>query len=508
MKKYETTLNGPSFEIEPLCLYELFERCAEKLPNNIALVFQQDHLSYKSLNENANKLAHVLLEMGFSEKTRIGIYFTKSIEMVIAIIAINKIGATYIPLDPNFPSNRLKAIIEDSTPACILVNTKINFPLSKDTCEIIEYSYKNEKWSHFDSTNPKEGSFFNNPIYILYTSGSTGNPKGIEQVNRASSNLIQWQNRCMGIDFKKPVLQFTSICFDVSLQEIFSPLSQGGTVIIAGDEERLDVERLLCLIKRYDISTAFLSVSTFLNFFHDIKLLEKIPNCLTDVITAGEQIIVNDSVRTFLSNRPNFRLHNHYGPSEALVITSHIYSYSLNNIVNRPPVGKPIQNVKIKIVPSNKSSETNRKKGEIWVSGICLAKGYINLDDITNKNFINYEKDRWYKTGDIVRLDQKEDIEFLCRTDDQIKIDGKLVELSEIEKIFSLYSKIHEFIIKAFNSENNKVVVGYYTSSERIDSKDLRNHFRDYLPDYMTPTHFINRFNKTSSPFQSPQCYI
>lgn len=495
MKNENLILEGSKSLIEKLCIFELFEKAAEVYPDRSALIFENETLTYCEVNEKANRLANHLKSRGYKHGDRIGIYTAKSLEMVLAIIAVNKLGGTYVPLDPNFPGKRLADIIEDSRPVAIIINKKLSFSLPVQ-CEMIFYTHQDKKWGGYSSKNLNSGYFFNDPIYILYTSGSTGKPKGIEQVNRASSNLVQWQNQLMGIDFTKPVLQFTSICFDVSIQEIFSALSQGGTVIIANDEERLDVRMLFNLIETHQISTAFLSVSTFLNFFSEKETLEEIPASLLNVITAGEQIVVNQVLNDFLKSRPSFTLHNHYGPSEGLVVSSYIYSHSRKNILNRPPVGTPIQNVKLRLAPID---TINTEAGEVWVNGICLADKYINLKQMTDKHFVFWENERWYRTGDVAKINENGEIEFLGRIDDQIKIDGKLVEISEVEKVFSLFEGVNEFAIKAFDKDNNKILVGYYTSNKKIDLQDLRKHFTARLPSYMTPSLFerLPKFQKT-----------
>lgn len=495
MKENGVILEGPQVRIEELCIYELFEKEAEVYPDRPALIFENKTLTYGEVNEKANRLANHLKSRGYKHGDRIGIYITRSLEMVLAIIAVNKLGGAYVPLDPNFPEKRLADIIEDSQPAAIIINKEFSFSLPVQ-CELIFYTHQDKKWTDYSSKNLNAGYFFNDPIYILYTSGSTGKPKGIEQVNRASSNLVQWQNQFMGIDFTKPVLQFTSICFDVSIQEVFSALSQGGTVIIANDEERLDVRMLLNLIEMHQISTAFLSVSTFLNFFSEKETFEEIPASLLNVVTAGEQIIVNQVLNDFLKSRPSFTLHNHYGPSEGLVVSSYIYSHSRKNVLNRPPVGTPVQNVKLRLTPID---TLNNEAGEVWVNGICLADQYVNLKEMTDKHFVFWEGDRWYRTGDIAKLDEKGQIEFLGRIDDQIKIDGKLVEISEVEKVFSLFEGVNEFAIKAFDKDNNKILVGYYAANKEIDLQDLRQHFTARLPSYMTPSLFarLPKFQKT-----------
>ncbi|OME44370.1 non-ribosomal peptide synthetase, partial [Paenibacillus odorifer] len=291
---------------------------------------------------------------------------------------------------------------------------------------------------------PENQATGENLAYVIYTSGSTGQPKGVGMPQKALFNLLAWQVKNLECSRQKRTLQFASISFDVAFQEIFSALGNGGTLVLVSEEERMEVSRLVRVIKRFEIERLFFPV-VFLNKFadycnNDVREIKMVK----EIIVAGEQLKMLPGLQKLMRNVPELKIYNHYGPSETHVVTS----YEINNgnyqNYDLPPIGKPIDNVKLYILDKNMKMVPVGISGELYIGGICLSKGYYKRESFTKERFItnpfistSFNDSFLYRTGDSVRYLANGEIEYIGRIDNQVKIRGYRIELGEVEAVLS-----------------------------------------------------------------------
>jgi amino acid adenylation domain-containing protein len=493
---------------------QIFEEQAEKTPNNLAVIFDNKYLTYRELNEKANQLAHTIRKeysklTGEEVKsdTLIGIYIDRSIEMIISILAILKSGAAYVPFDLHDPEERLKFKINDSGARLIL--TALNnvydlvflmredaFPMSIDT-------YWN-KIEEAPVTNPEPISKPTDLAYVIYTSGSTGKPKGVMQLHRTVTNLIYYQKNKCNIDFLSNILQFTSVTFDVSVQEIFSTFFSGGTLYLVTEKIRKNILLLIDFIISQRINILFCPPAILNMIFNTKELTEKFyASSLKHIIAAGDKLVIGDNLKEILETE-KICLHNHYGPTESHVTTAFTIKPDKACRWVYPPIGSAVSNHKLYVLDKKLRPLPVGIPGELYIGGDGLARGYFNRPELTNERFIKNpfasEKEKnskLYKTGDIVKWLEMEDgnLEYLERNDFQVKIRGFRIEMGEIESKLLSYPLIKECTVTVYENRiiNVKQLAAYYViqKNETIPVESLKKYLGKILPYYMIPTYFI-----------------
>ncbi|MGB7604589.1 MAG: amino acid adenylation domain-containing protein, partial [Lutisporaceae bacterium] len=473
-------------------IHELFEEQVIKTPDKIALVFGDKSLTYKELNEKSNRLGRALREKGVKQESIVGIMVERSLEMIIGIMGILKAGGAYLPIDPEYPVDRIKYILEDSKAKLLLTQSKYINKL-KFAGEILnldsEQCYKNE------GDNLKNVNSPENLAYIIYTSGSTGNPKGVMIEHGSTVNTLTEMERNYPLGEKDVYLLKTSYTFDVSVTEIFGWFVGKGKLAILKAGEEKDIYGILNAIGKYEV-THINFVPSMLNLFLEVleeKNIDK-TNSLKYVFAAGEALI-KETVNRFHSLVKTARLENIYGPTET---TIYVTKYSLNNYNNDTkniPIGKPLSNIKAYIINENGNLQPVGVQGELCFSGVGLARGYLNKPELTAEKFIENPFDhgeRIYKTGDLARWQPDGNIEFLGRIDHQVKIRGFRIELGEIESQLLKYEGISEVIVIAKeDNSGNKYLCGYICGEREYSISELREHLAKELPEYMIPSYFI-----------------
>ncbi|MGB7293946.1 MAG: amino acid adenylation domain-containing protein, partial [Thermodesulfobacteriota bacterium] len=430
------------------CIQELFEVQAEKTPQNIAVLFEGKQLTYKELNERANRLANFLTEKGVKPEALVGICIERSLDMIIGVLGILKAGAAYVPLDPTHPKERLAFMIDDAKVSVILTQSRLTDRLPENVVRsshdgIRGIIYLDIDWGTISTkrkNNPKSGVKPFNLAYVIYTSGTTGPSKGVMVEHRSIVNVVTSFVREYDLSMDDRILQQTSLSFDVSVNEIFPILSTGGAVVLPKSEEILDFEKLARLISESDV-TIFGAVPSVLARFNAIS--QELPKVRL-ILSGGEALSFSD-----VDNLLEFtRVTNGYGPTETTVCAS---SYDLvsHDTATRVtiPIGKPLQNLQIYIVDQNLRCVPIGCPGELCIAGVGLARGYLNAPDLTSKKFVpNPFKpgERLYRTGDLARWLPNGIIEFLGRKDRQIKIRGFRIELGEIEATIGQHPGIQE----------------------------------------------------------------
>ena len=474
-------------------IHQLFEEQAAKTPDNVAVVYENMELTYSMLNARANQLAALLRNEGVKPGVIVGIMVNRSLELVIGILAILKAGGAYLPIDPGYPEERIRYMLEDSGMKLLLTSTA----LKRREC-FNNTIYINEYFSGFNdsasSSNLANMNKSGDLLYVVYTSGSTGQPKGVMLEHRNMVNLIYFQYTRTGINFKERTMQFASMSFDVCSQEIFSALLTGGTLTILSDRDKNRVSSMCAFVREQNISIMFLPTAFFKFLASQKDYLELIPESVKHIIVAGEKLTLNEYAKDFFKNR-NISLHNHYGPAETHVVTT--YSMNKNTMMRDIPyIGKPISNTQIYILDSLLHVQPIGVYGEIYIAGDNVGRGYANKTDLTKKRFKTIEigktKIRCYQTGDVGRWIHDGNIEFLGRNDNQVKIRGYRVELEEVEKCILKYAGIRECVVITRKFPNgNTDLVAYFTSDEGVDTDSLKSTLKKHLPIYMIPKYYM-----------------
>lgn len=465
---------------EDQTIVHLFEEQAENKPKNIALVFDQRKMTYDELNTKANQIARRLRAEGVKRNGIVGIIADKSFEMIMGVLGILKAGAGYLPIDCKSPQERITSIVEDSKLKIIL--TQKHHIKQVNLCDTIIDLDKPDLYK-IDSSNLEPINSPEDLLYVIYTSGSTGKPKGVMIEHRNIVSLAYWFNQRYNFTINKRVLQLTNLSFGVAVEEILLPLIFGGTVYIPHQEMIFKKEKIYSFIKDNQIQIAQF-VPVMLN-----EYLAEYPkiDSLNVVISGGDQL--GDYLKNNLISKGYF-LNNHYGTTETAIDA--LYHQCSEDLVM---LGKPIANVNVYVLDRYSNLQPIGAEGELYAGGNCVGRGYVNNHGLTEASFIPnpYDsKERLYKTGDRVRMWSNGDIEYLGRSDFQVKIRGQRVEIGEIENQLLSHSQIRQVAVTDWeDQEGNKYLAGYFISSSSLSPAELKGFLKDKLPEYMIPSYFV-----------------
>lgn len=477
---------------------QLFERQAQKTPNNVAVVFENNHLDYQSLNEQSNKLAHYLIEKGVKADARVGICVERSLEMVVGILAILKAGGAYVPLDAKYPKDRLSYMMSQADVTILLTQCALQGQLPPHKHTI--YLDDDSEWHTNNSivnNNPVSQIQPEHLAYVLFTSGSTGKPKAVAMPHQALINLIQWQLQNSICEEKTKTLQFSPISFDVSFQEIFSTWCNGGALVLISEDMRRDPFLLWDFIAEEKINRVFMPFIALQQLAEACNAIksEKTITDLKEIITAGEQLQITPLIRKLFKQLPECKLYNHYGPSESHVVTALELKGSPETWEPLPTIGTPIANNVIYILDNGLRPVPIGVFGEIYIGGIGLARGYLGREDLTRERFIAnpFGSGRLYKTGDLGRYRADGTIEYKGRVDNQLKIRGFRIELGEIENALTSQQGVQEAVVVAYNRSEegkDKYIAAYVVTEKGVTlGKDkLEEAMQELLPEYMLPS--------------------
>lgn len=471
----------------------LFEQQVKRTPNRTAVQFADVRLTYQQLNERANQLAHYLKKKGVQHHTLVPICMERSFDMIIGILAILKSGGTYVPIDPFYPLERIQHILDDIK-AKVIVTSKLSrtrLPAT-DQLNLVRID---EDWLVIAAEERHNLQLPISPstlVYVIYTSGSTGKPKGVQMPGSNLVNLLQWQEKQFQHTCRH-VLQFASLNFDVSFQEIFSTLCFGSTLYLIKESQRSDMPELAGAINGYGITHLFIPCIV-------LKCLAEyvagnaidLPKLKT-IIVAGEQLLLTNDTRRLL-DVGGITLINQYGPTEAHVVTSFTVDRHYNGPSALPPIGKPIDGTGIYIVDNELRMLPLGVAGEICITGAGVAKGYLHNEQLTAEKFIAnpFGEGKMYRTGDIGRWLPGGNLEFLGRADNQVKIRGFRVEIGEIENVLQQCDFVRQCMVVAKeNKEGTKQLVGYIIPEKNFSRNAVVAFLESKLPGYMIPSLFI-----------------
>ncbi|WP_446033163.1 amino acid adenylation domain-containing protein [Pseudomonas frederiksbergensis] len=459
-------------------VHGLFEAQVERTPDAVAVVYGLEHLSYRELNERANRLAHYLRGQGVRPDSRVAICVERSAEMVVGLLAILKAGGGYVPLDPTYPLDRIAYMLQDSAPAVVLAQAATLGLLAEASMPVIDLD--SGLWQDESVSNPViEGLTSAHLAYVIYTSGSTGLPKGVMIEHRNTVNFLTWAHRSFDDATLAKTLFSTSLNFDLAVYECFAPLTSGGSIDV---------------------------VTNVLELRDDITLINTVPSALKALLESGGlstnvhtvnvagEALKRSLVESLFEQTSVQRLCNLYGPSETTTYSSWVSMDREDGFAAH--IGKPVANTQFYLLDDHGQPVPQGVPGEIYIGGAGVARGYLNRDDLTAERFLTdpfSTNGRMYKTGDLGRYLPDGNIEYLGRNDDQVKIRGFRIELGEIETKLAQHDAINETVVLAREDvPGDKRLVAYYTAPQTLDINQLRSHLQTLLPDYMVPSAYVH----------------
>ena len=486
------------------CIHQLFEQQVAKTPDAIAVIFQEQQLTYRELDNRANQLANYLQTLGVKPDAKVGICLNRCLEMMVGILAILKAGGAYIPLDPAYPQERLSHMLEDSGISVLLTTQNLVNQIPQNKAKQI---CLDKDWDNLIGNQSQQAPHSDvkpsNLAYVIYTSGSTGKSKGVMIEHNSLVSFTTAATKEYGINNKDRVLQFASISFDVAVEEMYPCLTTGATLILRTDDFLTNGSGMLEKCREWELTVLDLPTAYWHQLASDLATGEwEAPPSLRLVIIGGEAVIP-EKVKTWQTsfkdnNYPE--LINTYGPTEAtVVVTKCKLSESINQDTGLPEmtIGKPFDNVKIYILDSSLNPVTIGVPGELHIGGVCLARGYLNREELTAEKFIRDPFNpgmRMYKSGDLARFKADGNIDFLGRIDHQVKIRGFRIELGEIETILNQHSAVKEAIVIPQEYEaGDKRLIAYIVprNTQPPTNKELIDTIKTRLPEYMVPSGFV-----------------
>ncbi|KVD41022.1 non-ribosomal peptide synthetase [Burkholderia ubonensis] len=475
-------------------LHRLFEQQAERTPDAVAAVHDDASLTYAELNLRANRLAHHLIALGVAPDSLVGVAMERSLDMIVALLAILKAGGAYVPVDPDYPAERVRFMIDNAQLRWLLTQQHLLAALPDTDARLIVVDRDAHEFAAAPAANPTPALSGDNLAYMIYTSGSTGRPKGALNIHRAVTNRILWMQHAYALGADDAVLQKTPFSFDVSVWEFFWPLVTGARLVFARPGGQRETDYLVDLIAREGITTVHF-VPSMLRAFLDHPDLDAHCASLRRVVCSGEALPYDLQQRFF--ERLDARLYNLYGPTEAAVDVT-AWECRRDDPHRNVPIGRPIANARVYIVDAQMQPVPVGVAGELLIGGTPVGRGYHGEPELSAQKFIAdpFSADphaRLYRTGDLARYRADGNIEFLGRIDHQVKLRGLRIELGEIEATLASHPWVDAAVVALRGVDDGARLVAWLLSShpeaELIEA--VRGHLQQRLPDYMVPSAFV-----------------
>ncbi|AIG26684.1 non-ribosomal peptide synthase/polyketide synthase [Brevibacillus laterosporus] len=487
-------------------IHQLFEETVARIPDNTAVYFENEELTYRMLHERTNQLARTLRANGVTPNSIVGIMLDRSFEMIIGILGILKAGGAYLPLDPKHPQDRLEFTLEDSKAQILLTQSTYNGRVDFNGL-VIEIDQPAAY--HTDSTNLEHVNKATDLAYVIYTSGSTGKPKGAMIEHTSVLNRLLWMQKAYPLTENDVILQKTPFTFDVSVWEMFWWAFVGAKVCFLIPEGEKDSSTIVNAIEHRRVTTMHFVPSMLHAFLEHVHLhvaeIERLASLRT-VFASGEalQVAHVERFQSLLHNAYQTKLVNLYGPTEATVDVSVFECSVEEERMDTVPIGKPIDNTQLYIVSKENQLQPVGVAGELCIGGVQVARGYLNRPELTIEKFVSnpyVNGERMYRTGDLARWMPDGNIEYLGRIDHQVKIRGFRIELGEIETQILAFGGIKETVVIASeDSQGEKYLCAYFVGTKEIDSAELRDFLANDLPSYFIPARFIQLEKMPLSP--------
>lgn len=487
--------NTSSYYDREKTIHRFLEEQAGKTPAKIAVLHKGQKLTYGDLNSKANRLARVLRRKGVKPNSIVGIMMERSLEMLIGIFAILKAGGAYMPIDPKYPRERIRYMLQDSEAIMLVTKDKTgnNILFEGEVLDITDDPGYKEDDGNLEQVNSSRDL-----VYVIYTSGSTGNPKGVMIEHHSLVNQIQWMRKIYPIDESDIILQKTPLTFDVSLWELFWWSIAGASVVLLEPDGEKDPDMVLNAVFENKVTVMHFVPSMFNGFLNYIEIgnhFEKLSS-LKLVLCSGEALALKH-VQMFnrITGSHGIRLVNLYGPTEATVHVSYYECIWTDEHLSMIPIGRPVDNTNLYIVGSNYELMPVGITGELCIAGVGLARGYVNNKELSEEKFVRnpfYPGERMYRTGDLARWKADGNIEFLGRMDNQIKLRGYRIELGEIESVLRQHPDVQDAVVtirQIKSNEMNQKLVAYVVLKgvNRPTPIQLQIFSGKKLPDYMIP---------------------
>ena len=475
------------------CIHQLFEEQVARTPQAVALICEDRQLTYAELNARANQLAHHLIGLGVEPEALVGVCLERSIDLVIALLAILKAGAAYVPLDPAYPAERLDFMLEDTRAAVLISTAVLSERLAHYPGQLLCVDRDRTTIAAHPQSNPRCSASAENLAYVIYTSGSTGGPKGVAVPHRGVVRLV-CGNDYARLDAQQTFLLLSPISFDASTFELWGALLHGARCALFPDKVPT-IETLGKALQRYQVSTLWLTASLF-NW-----VIDEEPQVLRGVRTllAGGEALSPMHVRAALEHLPGTALINGYGPTENTTFSCCYRIQTFPDAQQSIPIGRPICNSRAHILDRHLQAVPVGVSGELYVGGAGLARGYLNRDQLTAERFLPdpfaaHAGARMYRTGDLARYLPDGNIEYLGRIDEQMKVRGFRIEPGEIESVIAAHPAVRQALVIAREDlPGDKRLIAYVVpaSGASIQIEALRTLLRERLPEYMRPSGFV-----------------
>jgi len=475
-------------------VHQFFEAQVERTPDAVALVFEEQQLTYGELNCRANQLAHYLQSQGVGTESLVGVCLERSVEMVIALLGVLKAGGAYVPLDPSYPAERLTFMLQDSDVPLVLTQSTLLGALPPE----VTYLSLDIDWAIIAASDESPLEHFiarEHLSYVIYTSGSTGRPKGAMNTHHGMCNRLHWMQATYQLTPADRVLQKTPFSFDVSVWEFFWPLMTGASLVVAQPEGHKDSHYLAQLIAKEQVSILHF-VPSMLQIFLEAPYVSSHCKSLRHVICSGEALSMPLQQRYFQCLEAN--LHNLYGPTEAAIDVT-AWACDKQQDGSSVPIGRPIANTQVYVLDRADQPVPVGVPGELHIGGIQLARGYYHRPGLTAERFVPHPFSetpgaRLYKTGDLVKYRPDGTLEYLGRLDHQVKLRGFRIELGEIEATLNQHPGVQNSVVVVRESELGSLQLIAYVvqqSDQNLSTSDLRHFLEKRLPQYMRPAVFV-----------------
>ncbi|MGZ4164918.1 MAG: non-ribosomal peptide synthetase, partial [Tumebacillaceae bacterium] len=480
---------------DSLCFHQLFEQQVARTPDAIAVVFEEQKLTYRELNEQANKLAHALQKRGIQPDRLVAIYLEHSPELIVGLLAILKAGGAYLPLDPVYPLDRITYALEDAQVPVLLTVERLAAKLPELQTQVICLDADAAVIAQESEQNPVTEVTFDNLAYVIYTSGSTGRPKGTLIEHRGMMNYIQWAAQAYEVAAGDGVPVHSSIAFDLTVTAIFPPLMTGKQIVLV--PQSVGVDSLLQVLEQYQNFSYIKLTPAHLKLLNQQVSPARAKNLFRKIIIGGEALYADD-VAFWLDNAPDTELINEYGPTET-VVGSIVHTVSRDlEVSGSIRIGRPIANTQIYLLDNHQQLVPVGATGEIYIGGAGVARGYLNLPELTAERFVAHpftdkQDERLYRTGDLARYLANGDLEYLGRIDHQVKLRGFRIELGEIEAVLAQHPAVREAVVVVREDVpgDQRLVAYVVAKDEALASTELRGYVANHLPEYMVPSAYM-----------------
>ena len=490
--------NATDHTLPEKTVIELFEEQVERNPFAPAVTFESSSITYDTLNQRANELAYTLIEMGAGPEQIVGIALPRGVDVVVAIIGVLKSGSAYLPLDPDYPRERLSYMLADAEPSILICGdtTLASMPFDGTVLNVSKQAQDNKRLPNPTNLERKTSLELSSPAYIIYTSGSTGQPKGVVGLHSTLNNVIAWHSSMIPAHKSRIVGQLSSLSFDVSTNEILGALVSGKSLAVVNKIEREEIGRLFCLIVSKPVTEIFVSESYLFLLLSLMRESANLPTFKVYVVQGGERLS-SRSADLAKSLSSHVALSNHYGPTETHFTTYQLVATDPGRS-NDVGIGRPIWNTQVYVLDRYLDPVPVGVAGELYIAGLGLARGYLGRPDLTAERFVacpfGPAGSRMYRTGDVVRWCGDGVLDYLGRADDQVKIRGYRVEPGEVAAALTRLDQVSQAAVIARSDHyGQKQLIGYVVpvQAAELQMSSLRRELARVLPDYLVPAAIV-----------------